>query len=339
MDLITLDNKGYVISGLTLLLIIPALIMSLMLVNLINMDESTDQIKYDSLYHISNDLDANIPVLTREVLKENTAKVLMDGHAIPNSRMVIKTGLQTKIDDITENYGKETGASIQCTIKSINSPSDPYEIEIESEIVVNKENNSINRNISQNVSFMETEPKGKSVDCRIPDPLPFIKTKKYGAISVDGNRIHYGSTLSQYLKSKGINNSQIYENASSPLYFKPCPYDPYTSHGSCNMLINLKNCIDNGYYHKSNDGACLLCRLEGKATCDHMGLETFIVPLAGNYSELNGPCSIDHVIFSENGPQGYGTYPGKVVEYYYSYNRSNGIYLDNGHRNKYGISL
>lgn len=335
-----MDNRGYVMAGLTFLLIIPAVILSVLLLNVVNMDESTNNmIKSDNLGHISSDFEASIPGFTREVLGENTAKVVKNGQPIKNSRMVIKKGVQSKIDDLKKEYRDYTGVSIQCQIKSVDSASDPYEIQIESNIIVSKDNNSINKNISQNVPFTALESKNNRSlnESKISDPLPFIKTKEYGVVSVEGDRIKYGSSLSNYLKSKGINNPQVYENASSPLYFKICPYDPYSSHGKCNMLFNLKNCVDNGYYHKSADGACILCRLEGKATCNHFGLETFILPSMDTRSELNAPCSIDHVIFSENGPDGYGTYPGKILEFP-SNNSSNGIFLDEGHRNKYGIT-
>ena len=127
----------------------------------------------------------------------------------------------------------------------------------------------------------------------------------------------------------------MYENSSSPLYIKKCPFDPYLSHGNSNKLQTLKNCIENGYYHESNDGACFLCRLEGKSTCSHYGLETFIVPASNNKSVSTAPCSIDHVIFNEDIN---GTYNGEVVEYYSSFNNYFRIFLDNGHRTKYGIS-
>jgi len=337
-----MDNRGYVMAGLAFLLIIPAVILSVMLINMVNMDESTNNmIKSDILGHISSDFEASIPDFTREVLRENTANVVRNGQPIKNSRMVIRNEVQAKIDDLKKEYLKYTDVSIQCQIKSVDSASDPYQIQIESNIIVSKHNNSINRNISQNIPFTVSESKnnGSLDESKISDPLPFIKTKEYGGVSVDGDRIKYGSSLSNYLKSKGINNSHVYENASSPLYFKQCPYDPYSSHGKCNMLFNLKNCVDNGYYHKSADGACILCRLEGKATCNHFGLETFIIPSMNTRSEIIAPCSIDHVIFSENGPDGYGTYPGKIVEFQCSTNSSNRLFLDDGHRNKYGIIM
>ena len=85
-----MGNRGYLMAGLAFLLIIPAVILSVMLINMVNMDESTNNmVKSDNLGHISNDFEASIPGFTREVLGENTAKVVKNGQPIKNSRMVI----------------------------------------------------------------------------------------------------------------------------------------------------------------------------------------------------------------------------------------------------------
>ena len=89
---------------------------------------------------------------------------------------------------------------------------------------------------------------------------------------------------------------------------------------------------DNGYFHDSNDGSCFLCRLEGKATCPDYGFETFIVP--SNYSNstlMFAPSSIEHVIFDDY------VYPGKGIVYYFDGSNYCKLFLDNGHRQKYGL--
>ncbi|HEX7467417.1 MAG TPA: hypothetical protein VF324_02360, partial [Methanobacterium sp.] len=94
---------------------------------------------------------------------------------------------------------------------------------------------------------------------------------------------------------------------------------------------------ENGYFHESSDGACFLCRLEGKSTCPHYGMETFIVPSEFfNSTSISAPSSIDHVIFNDT-PPGDGTYPGRVFEYYSDGKNYFKIFLDNSHRLKYGI--
>ncbi len=86
-----MDNKGYVMGGLAFLLIIPSIILLMVLVNMINLDESSNiMIKSDNAFHISGDVERNIPIITRQTLKETTENVVKTGNPIPNSRVVIK---------------------------------------------------------------------------------------------------------------------------------------------------------------------------------------------------------------------------------------------------------
>lgn len=87
-----------------------------------------------------------------------------------------------------------------------------------------------------------------------------------------------------------------------------------------------------GYFHESSDGSCFLCRLEGKATCPHYGFETFIVPSNSfNSTLIFAPCSIEHVIFGDD------VYSGKGIVYYSNDSNYFKLFLDNGHRQKYGL--
>jgi hypothetical protein len=336
-----MDNKGYVMSGLAFLLIIPSIMLIFALVNMTNLDDSSNiMMGTETAFHISRDVERNIPILTKQTLKETTENIVQTGNPVSNSRLVIKNSLQAKINDLTSEYQNDTGVNIQCKICSVDSSLDPFELEINSTISVQKDSISYNRNIIQKVSIVGLKPTkmftGETYEFNdIPDPLPFIKCKNYGGLKVNKGRIIYGSTLSNYLSKKSVENSTLYENSSSALYIKKCPFDPYISHGNSNKLQTLKNCIENGYYHESNDGACFLCRLEGKAICSHYGLETFIVPAGTKKRVTTAPCSIDHVIF--NGDIN-GIYNGESVEYYSFFNNYFRIFLDNGHRTKYGIS-
>ena len=167
------------------------------------------------------------------------------------------------------------------------------------------------------------------------DPVPLLYCKDYG-ISYNDSSYNYGDSLSEFLKRQGLENHSFYINASSPFIVKKCPYDPYKHHGDDNGKI-MKNCRDNGYYHESRDGACFLCRLEGKSGCEHYGFETFINPQKTNETGLISACGSDHVIFSNN------IYPG--VEVIYNSENDSGnlvneiLFLDpNGHKVKYGMS-
>ena len=337
-----MDNNGYVMGGIAFLLIIPAVIISTMFINVVNLDETVKTpIKSDTIQHISGDIESNIPILTLQVLKENSDMVVKTGETIPNSRETIKRSIQSKIDDLTSKYQENTGINIYCKINNVDNSLNPYAICVNSTVDVHCNTSTISKNISQDIQFVCSDSAtDSSVESyKIQDPLPFIKTRGYGVLTVVGDKINYGTTLSNYLKSQGLNNSEAYENASSPLYFKKCPYDPYHFHGNSNGLLNLKNCIDNGYYHESRAGACIFCRLEGKSTCTHFGLETFIVPSKSSVQIPTAPCSVDHVIFGEYGHYPIEIYPGTILEYYRTDNVSYHIFLDNGHRNKYGLPL
>ena len=341
MDGFELDDKGYVMGVLSFLLIIPSIILLIVVVDMINFDESSNiMIKSDTSFHIFGDVERNIPLITMQVLKESAEEVVKTGNSIPNSRIVLKNIVESRMNNLNANYKNNTGVTAKCIIKSLDSASDPFELEINSSISVTKDNISYKRDISQKISILGLNPtKSFSGQFKshydIPDPLPFITCKNYGGVTVSGGRINYGSSLSNYLKKTGLKESNSYDNASSPLYIKKCPYDPYTSHGN-SKFSTLKNCIENGYYHESSDGACFLCRLEGRSVCSHYGFETFITP-SGNHNQtlLRAPCSIDHVIFNDK--TYHGIYPGEAVEYYSKENETFIIFLDNGHKTKYGL--
>ena len=341
--MIIMDSMGYVMGGLSLLLIIPSIILLMGIVDMIDLDESSNtMIKSDNVFLISEDVERNIPIITSQTLNEIDENVVKTGVPVQNSRNAMKTVIQSKINDFDTNYQRSTSVGMDCHINSVDSADDPFEVEVNSSIFVLKDNISYNKNISQKVPIAQGQfPKrfmGENNRFKeLPDPLPFIKCQKYGGISVQQGRINYGSSLSKYMDTMGIKDSSAYINASSPFFLKKCPYEPYIDHGNGNKLSVLKNCLENGYYHESSDGACILCRLEGKAICMHNGFETFILPSYNiDKKFINAPCSIDHVIFSNN-EYGNKTYPGDVIEYYSTENASYRIFLDHGHRIKYGL--
>ncbi len=334
-----MENKGYVMGGLAFLLVLPSILLLMVLVDMVNLDKSVDTIiEADNSFYISGDVERNIPIITRQVLKETVDNTINNGNSLPNSRILIKNTIESKMKGLSVNYQKNTGVKVICKINSVDSASDPFEIEVNSTILVIKDNITYKHLVNQNISILGTYPQNKfsmnSSSAEISDPLPFIKCKKYGGVTIKNGQINYGLSLKKYLR--GVNGSEIYENASSSYYIKKCPYDPYKSHGNSTKFMTLKNCIDNGYYHESNDGACLLCRLEGRSTCNHYGFETFILPSTQrNQKLIRGPCSIDHVIFSDDNFK--DCYPGESVQYYFNGNISHELFLDNGHRAKYGV--
>ena len=228
-----MDNKGYVIGGLAFLLIVPSILLLMVFIDMVNLDKSVETtVKSGSAFYISGDVERNIPVITRQVLKETVDTVVTTGNSLPNSRIVIKNAIEHKINKLSANYQNNTGVNIRCTINSIESASNPFEIEVNSTILVMKDNITYNRKVNMNISILRTDAQNSfSMNSKgsylISDPLPFIKCKKFGGVSIKNGRISYGSSLKKYLGR--VNGSEVYENASSPYYIQKCPYYP-TNH-------------------------------------------------------------------------------------------------------------
>lgn len=331
-----MNDKGYVMGLVSFLLILPAFLLLLILINMAvgQADVQQSVLTSEDVLGVTKDLETNIPQIGREVLKDKSEEVITSGIPLSNSRKVIRDEIQNRMDIWCSKYCYGD-MEADCDILYVNNSQDPFQIEIKSGIKVEKGELKHQVNLSQNISLInESFP--------IMDPLPFVKCKGHGGATIMGDKIFYGSSLSKYLQSRGINNSEAYENATSPLYIKKCPYDPYELHGSSPDLINLKNCINNGFYHESSDGACFFCRLEGRGVCSHYGMETFIVPAALpissslNNSSVVAPSSSDHVIFNDTG---HGTYSGHEIKYFINGTHYFCLFLDDSHRKKYGLPI
>jgi len=324
-----MDQKGYVISGLSFLLIIPAIYLVVVFADMAHTGSQSQAllVQSDVVFSTSRDIDKNLPLIAVNVLNKTANNVISSGNPLPKSRTIIKNSLQGEIDNLTKKYSIE-GINATCMIISVDSHiTDPFKVQINSTISINKGNVSHVENLSHDVSIIG-----------IRDPLPFIKLKNFGGVTIIGNRINYGQSLVNYLiiiRNTSNLSAALYENATSPLTFKRCPYDPYKSHGVShgpNNLTNLKNCIDNGFFHNSRTGACFLCRLEGRALCPRLGVETFIIPFpsTNNHTNYNAPNSIDHVIFG-NFYKGHGVIYHSNITHFYK------LYLHNADRSKYGL--
>jgi hypothetical protein len=333
-----MDNKGYVMGGMSFLLVLPAILLCMVFIDLTLAGENLTALHLESgiTLNLAEDMEANIPLVGREVIKDTADEVAETGEPLVDSRKTVKNKIQVKMDEISLKVRNKTGLNVECNITSVATAADPFQVEVNSSILVKKDSVAHQENISQKISL--TDPQ-----CPVKDPLPFIKCKNYGGVQINGSRIFYGSSLTQYLMARGMENAMSYENATAPLIIKKCPYDPYVWHGKDPGFIILKNCIDNGYFHESSDGSCFLCRLEGKGTCPHYGMETFISPgrssnSPGNGTVLSGPCSSDHVIFNDTTWFG-GTYAGRELVFYFDGSNYFKLFLDNGHRQKYGLPM
>ncbi len=330
-----MNDNGYVMSLTSLLLIIPTFLLVITLINM-SISQTDDQesiLTSDDVLGVAKDLQTQLPQTGREVVKKKSEEVIESGNPSSNSRKEIKDEIQDRMDIWCLRYSDEIRA--HCDVLYVDNSQDPFQIEIKSTINVQKGEIKHMVTLSQNISLTNES-------CPIMDPLPFLKCKEYGNLTIGKNKTLYGSSLSNYLESRGLNNSEAYGNATSPLFIKKCPYSPYEIHGSAHDLINLKNCISNGFYHESNDGACFFCRLEGHGVCPHDGMETFILPKPSvNLNSLNNSSevatsSLDHVIFGETI---ISTYSGHLLVYFQDGTHYSCLFLDDSHRKKYGLPL
>lgn len=335
-----MDQKGYVMNGLAFLLILPAILLVAVYIDMTTLGGQSVSLvmQSDTTFYAAKDIERNIPVIGSGVIEEVALNATTTGTKLPDSRSHIKNQIQQRMNSITQNMKTSIGADdISCNITSVGASTNPFLLEINSTIYVKKGTSVHKDTISQDIDLGG-----------LPDPLPFIKIKEASistlpTLDSSTGKISYGTSLSQYLQKRGVANYTVYENATSQGYLDRCSFEPYEStidgHGvnATPPIQNLGYCLSNGYYHESSDGACYLCRLEGNAVCSHYGLETFIVPPASNNATLIfAPVSIDHVIFSDS------PYSGKALIYLESGNNPTTYYklfLDEGHRKKYGLPL
>lgn len=289
--------------GLSLLLMVPTVILALMILSIddSSVERSADRALSESMTGALWDIRDSIPVITGEVLNE-TAHEAING-TLPSdldSRALVRERVDERIDRLCTVH---SNMNVSCSVNSVEGASDdPFFIEVNSTVDIRSGEIHHTENLSVRVSVEG-----------LPDPLPF---RVLGRLQHNETSIEYGGSLRDYLSS---GNREAYEGASGPFIIKRCPYEPYISHGSS---VALYACLINGYYHESHDGSCYLCRLEGKTSCPHLGLETFIIP-SGNSEEA--PVSVDHVLFT-------APYNGEP------HNASGLIlYLDRAHGEKYGV--
>lgn len=316
-------NFTIIISGL---LLIGFLILSIIVLNtaIEEKEENKEIISSNQYQYIMNDYMRNIPIIEREALYELGDEVIKNKRPCLDSKSDLKEIIDEKLSYKSKEYWNNYNIQINSSLIDIENVSDPFSYKFKVYVSSVKGDYSFEKVLCDDV------------DCiGLKDPIPLLYCKGYHGLELNDTSYNYGNSLSELLRRNGVANWSCYINASSPLIIRKCPFDPYKHHGDDGGLI-MKNCRDNGYYHESKDGACYLCRLEGKCGCEHYGFETFINPHKTNETGLASACGSDHVIFSDD------AYPG--VEVIYSNESIGGdslyeiLYLDpHGHKVKYGM--
>ena len=260
------DNRGNYSIIISAILIISFLILSIALLNssLEENESNKDAISSNQIQYIMEDYKRNLPIIEREALEELSEYVITNRRASLDSRNDLKKIIDNKLSEKNEEYYENYNIQIQSSIVGIENTSDPFSYKFKSYIS------------SVKGDFSYEEIAESNVNCyNLKDPVPVLFCGDDWSFRIndsDANRqsVFYGKSLSRFLEKHNVENYSFYENASSPFIIKRCPYDPYKHHGDDNGKI-MKNCRENNYYHESADGACYLCRLEGKCGCEHYG--------------------------------------------------------------------
>ena len=315
------DSKGNISIVITALILISFLILSIIILN-VSLDEihsNEEAISANQYEYILNDYRRNLPLLEREALEDLSEEIIKKKTPCTDSKEDLKKIMDDKLKSKNREYYEDYGIKIDSHVSRIENSSDPFAVKFKTYI------SSVKGDLSyRNILEDDVNVEG------LRDPVPILICGRDPSFKCNETAVEYGHSLSNYLKNNGVENYSCYDDAMEPNIVKKCPYDPYKHHGDG---YTMKNCRDNGYYHESRDGACYLCRLEGKAGCGHYGFETFIIPHPTNESNLSSACGSDHVIFSDN------IYPGVEVSYYSENGLNEILFLDpNGHRVKYGMT-
>ena len=317
------DEKGNFSIILTSLILIGFLLLSIIILNVaINQErENGEIVSSNNFQYIVNDYIRNLPLIEHEALEDLSEEIIKDKRPSLDSKSDLKEIVDGKLSAKNKEYYENYGIQINSSLIAIENTSNPFSYKFKTHILSVKGDYSFEKIVSSDVDCID-----------LKDPVPILYLKDYHGLSYNESFYNYGNSLSEFLRSKGVENYSFYIDANSPLIIRKCPYDPYKHHGDDNGKI-MKNCRDNGYYHESRDGACYLCRLEGKSGCEHYGFETFINPQKTNETGRVSACGSDHVIFSDD------IYPGVEVIYNDEDRVKEILYLDpHGHKVKYGMS-
>lgn len=317
------DEDGNFSIIISSLLLLGFLMLSIIVLNtaIEHENENNEIMSSNNYQYIMNDYKRNLPLLEREAMEELSEDVIKNERPSLDSKSDLKEIIDEKLAQKNQEYYDDYNIMINSSLISIENTTDPFSYKFKTYITSVKGDYSYENMVTSDV------------DCiNLKDPVPLLFCKRYHGLEWNDTDYSYGNSLSEFLKSKGVENYSFYENASSPFIVRKCPYDPYVHHGDEGGKI-MKNCRDNGYYHESRDGACYLCRLEGKSGCEHYGFETFINPQKTNETGRVSACGSDHVIFSDD------IYPGVEVIYNSEDGLNEILYLDpHGHKVKYGMS-
>ena len=139
-----MDQKGYIISGLSLLLIIPAIYIIIAFTEMTKTGSQSQEllIQSDIVLSTKKDIENNLPLIAEDIFQTTSKDVIKQGYPLQNSGITIKNRLQNKIDDSTRKYNNER-INASCKIISVYPSQDPFTVTINSIISINKDHMGI----------------------------------------------------------------------------------------------------------------------------------------------------------------------------------------------------
>ena len=206
----SIDNKGNIITGTTVILIVSIVLIVIFIVNSINYmeNENIDSISNDNFKYIIEDYNKNLEQLGRDSIAEETDR-LYHAHFIHDSRKDIKKIMNNKLKDVNSEYKKKYGVNIRSEVLSVESTDSPWKVLFKVRLKADMNNEQFNGIIESNSSIEG-----------LNDPLPYAMLPKlYNNINHDSKTIYYFEALAKYLRLHNVKSYESYILASWRLKF------------------------------------------------------------------------------------------------------------------------
>ena len=219
------DEKGNFSIILTSLILIGFLLLSIIILNVaINQErENGEIVSSNNFQYIVNDYIRNLPLIEHEALEDLSEEIIKDKRPSLDSKSDLKEIVDGKLSAKNKEYYENYGIQINSSLIAIENTSNPFSYKFKTHILSVKGDYSFEKIVSSDVDCID-----------LKDPVPILYLKDYHGLSYNESFYNYGNSLSEFLRSKGVENYSFYIDANSPLIIRKCPYDPYKHHGDDN---------------------------------------------------------------------------------------------------------
>jgi len=152
-------------------LILPAFLLVMFLVDISANEAQIQEATLTShdVLGVATDLETNLPLIGREVIRNKSLEVVSSGIPLSNSRKEVKEEFQNRMNNYCSKYA-DNGMLVECIILEVDNSYDPFCVEVKSIINVEKGTLKHNVNLTQNISLTNGS-------FPIYDPLPFVNCK------------------------------------------------------------------------------------------------------------------------------------------------------------------